>query len=128
MVLTEAEYAALTGAQPTKRGNKYGAVRTVVDGLKFDSTGEAERWGELRQMERAGAITDLRRQVAYDLHAPGGKVVGKIVLDYVYTEGGAIIYEDYKGGRATMTAVWKLKRRLFESEYGPIRVTGREGR
>ena len=36
-------------------------------GLKFDSRWEAERWGQLKAMERAGVITELERQIKYEL-------------------------------------------------------------
>ena len=123
--LTPEEYNAYRAAT-ARKGNKFGAIPTVVDGHRFDSLGEADRWSDLRQLERAGAIADLRRQVAYDLHAAGGAVIGRIVLDFVYTEGGAITYEDYKGGKATMTPLWRWKRKHFEREYeATIRITGR---
>ena len=42
-------------------GTKYGNTRVSVDGMPFDSKREAARWQELRLMERAGEISDLRR-------------------------------------------------------------------
>ena len=32
-------------------------------GFKFDSKWEAERWGQLKSMEKAGVVTQLERQV-----------------------------------------------------------------
>lgn len=123
--LTPEEYNAYQAAT-ARKGNKFGAIPTVVDGHRFDSLGEADRWSDLRQMERAGAIAELRRQVAYDLHAAGGAVIGRIVIDYAYRENGALVAEDFKGGKATMTALWRWKRKHFEEEYGrKIRISGR---
>ena len=49
-------------------GNKYGNVKTVTsDGIKHDSIKEANRWCELKLLERAGKITDLQRQVPFEL-------------------------------------------------------------
>lgn len=47
---------------PPKRPkkSKYGAVKTEVDGIKFDSKHEALRYQELRLLEQAGEITNLR--------------------------------------------------------------------
>lgn len=42
---------------------KYHNKKTVVDGRTFDSKKEAERYDELLLLQRAGAITDLSRQV-----------------------------------------------------------------
>ena len=47
--------------------NKYFAKKTVAMGLKFDSRWEAERWGQLKAMERAGVVTELERQIKYEL-------------------------------------------------------------
>ena len=70
---------------PTKRRNKYGAKRTTVDGITFDSKHEAERWGELCIMQRAGLIFDLKRQVPFDL-VVGGVHICKYVADFVYRQ------------------------------------------
>lgn len=48
--------------------NKYYNVKTkTTDGLIFDSTKEAHRWEQLLLLQRAGKITELRRQVVYEL-------------------------------------------------------------
>lgn len=47
--------------------NKYGAEPTEVDGIRFASKAEARRYQELRILERAGQITDLRLQPRYEL-------------------------------------------------------------
>ena len=47
--------------------HKYNARRTVVDGISFASAKEARRYGELKLMERAGQISELKLQVRYKL-------------------------------------------------------------
>ena len=42
---------------------KYHAKKTRLDGLTFDSQKEAQRYAELKLLERAGQIHSLRRQV-----------------------------------------------------------------
>ena len=83
--------------------NKYGAKKTVVGDIKFDSKKEAARWMDLQFLERAGHISDLKRQVKVELmgqHRPlytrtGRKM--KLTFDYSYIEDGCVIYEDCKG-------------------------------
>lgn len=83
--------------------NKYGAKKTVVGDIKFDSKKEAARWMDLQLLERAGEISDLKRQVKVELmgqHRPlytrtGRKM--KLTFDYSYIEDGCVIYEDCKG-------------------------------
>ena len=46
---------------------KYNNTRPVVDGIKFDSKREAERYKELKLLERAGKISDLILQPRFEL-------------------------------------------------------------
>ena len=46
---------------------KYGNKKVIVDGLKFDSRKEANRYCELKLLERAGQITNLRIQQTFEL-------------------------------------------------------------
>lgn len=86
--------------------NKYNAIPTTVDGIRFDSLREARRWGELRLMEKAGEIRNLRRQVVVPLEgrdAPLKTRTGrqmKLTIDFAYEDkrlGWAEVYEDSKG-------------------------------
>ena len=52
----------------TIRRQKYGNIKTrTADGIDHDSRKEARRWNELLLLERAGMISDLRRQDKYVL-------------------------------------------------------------
>ena len=82
--------------------SKYGNRTVTIGGEKFDSAKEARRYGELALLQRAGQITDLKRQVKYEL-IPSQKVCGKVVeractyvADFVYTENGKTVVEDTK--------------------------------
>ena len=96
--------------------NKYHSKKITIDGETFDSRREAKRWEELKLLERAGEIQDLRRQVKFEL-IPSQKVNGKVaeractyVADFVYTENGETVVEDSKGFR---TDTYKIKRKLM---------------
>lgn len=45
--------------------SKYGSRKVTVDGITFDSVREYNRYKELKLLERAGKITNLKRQVKY---------------------------------------------------------------
>lgn len=102
--------------------SKYHARKTVVDGITFDSRREAKRYGELKLLERAGAIKGLQRQVRYEL-IPAFDAGGKhyrpttYIADFTYTdcETGKGIVEDVKGVR---TDVYRLKAKLFAHKFG----------
>lgn len=95
--------------------NKYGNVKTEIDGILFDSKAEAERYGELKLMEYAGKITELSRQVKYILFPKNkhGREVSYIA-DFVYIDDstGKMVVEDVKS-KITKTPVYRLKKRLM---------------
>ena len=50
-----------------KKSSKYGNKKIEYNGEVFDSKKEYKRWCELKLLERAGKISDLKRQVKYVL-------------------------------------------------------------
>ena len=49
------------------KANKYHSQKVEFDGMVFDSRRELNRYRELKLMERAGLIVNLKRQVKYVL-------------------------------------------------------------
>ena len=100
---------------------KYGNKKTTVDGIEFDSVKEAQRWSELKLLERAGVIFNLQRQVPFVLipkQVRDGKTVERPVVykaDFVYTENGQEVVEDTKGMK---TKDYIIKRKLMLWQYG----------
>lgn len=111
--------------------NKYHNKKvTTSDGIQHDSQKEARRWCELRLLERAGKITDLQRQVEFELIpaqyetyeryskkgeklADGVRIVERkvsYVADFVYVENGEKVVEDTKGMK---TRDYIIKRKLM---------------
>lgn len=105
---------------------KYKNVRTEVDGVTFDSKGEAGRYRKLALLERAGQIRKLRRQVKYDLSVNGQKVTS-YRADFVYeelTDGAWLeIVEDFKG---MPDQKFTIKLKLMKAIHGiTVRVTSK---
>ena len=100
--------------------NKYGARKlTTPDGQVFDSVKEYHRWGCLRLLERAGKITDLKRQVKFELiPKQEGERACYYIADFTYMENGELVVEDCKGFK---TDVYKIKKKLMLMEHG-IRI------
>ena len=98
--------------------NKYHNKKVTVDGLTFDSIKEANRWQELKLMEKAGEIVGLNRQQKIEL-IPKTKLYQAryYVADFVYFDKRAniTIYEDCKGYR---TDIYKLKKALLYWRHG----------
>ena len=111
-----------------KRNSKYHNKKVVIDGIKFDSTKEGNRYRELKLMLKAGEIYNLRLQVPYELvpkvtgrEPTTGRMVTErrmtYVADFVYVDRrtGKEVVEDAKGFR---TPEYKCKRKIFLWRYG----------
>lgn len=87
----------------------------MVDGITFDSKGEAGRYSYLRRLEQIGLISDLVLQPTYLITIDGIKIC-KVILDFAYidTVSGGWVFEDFKG---VDTAISKLKRKLVEAQH-----------
>lgn len=119
------------------RKSKYGAEKVTIDGVTFDSKKEANRYRELKILEKIGEITNLQMQVKYVLipaqREPdtvgkrGGIIKGKLIerevsyiADFVYRDvkTGEWVIEDTKGMR---THEYIIKRKLMLYRHG-IRI------
>ena len=96
------------------RASKYSNVKTVVDGITFDSKAEAKRWGELLLLERCKLIEDLQRQVSFPIVWNGVKIT-TYKADFVYVDisKNKRIVEDVKGAK---TAVYRIKAKLMAAQ------------
>ncbi|MEQ3625956.1 MAG: DUF1064 domain-containing protein [Celeribacter sp.] len=113
-----------------RKANKFGAIAVTVDGIRFDSMREARRWGELRLMEKAGEIRNLRRQVRIPLEGRNGPIAFQpsgrkavYVADFVYEDSRlewAEVIEDSKGHQ---TPDFKLKRAVLAAQGVEIVLT-----
>lgn len=110
-----------------RKKNKYGARKTVVDGITFDSLGEAKRYGQLSNMQRAGMITGLTTHPVFKIEVNGLKICSYIA-DFMYeTSAGERIIEDFKGFR---TKEFIIKKRMMAAILGinVVEVTEMRGR
>ncbi len=99
-------------ARPPKYGNRV----TFVDGKRFASKREADRYMTLSIKERIGDIRDLETQVLYRFEVNGVKV-GRYTADfrYVDTETGEEVVEDSKGKRVRD---WYRTKQLMKALHG----------
>ena len=120
--------------------SKYGNKKAVRNGSVFDSRREARRYSELSLLERAGAITDLQKQVEFELipaqfeTVPTGEFYKrgakkgtpkmkqvcieqsvKYIADFVYQENGKLVVEDVKGFK---TKEYKIKKKMLLYFHG----------
>jgi len=99
--------------------SKYGNRKTFYDGKMFDSKLESDHYKDLVLLEKAKAIKDLKCQVRYQLHGLDGRPVTVYIPDFEYFDvaTGKLTVVDTKG---VITDVYRIKRKLFESEYKDI--------
>jgi len=121
-----------------RKRSKYGNRKVTLDGISFDSQSEAERYLELKMMQAAGQISELRVHVRIPLIGQNDMPIfydsGRQAVyeaDFVYLPAGSIRYvvEDRKG---MDTPASKLKRAIVQSMYKRevlvTRATGRQAR
>ena len=104
--------------------SKYKNEKTQVDMYVFDSAKEAQRYRELKLLEKAKQISNLELQPRFLLQesfSKNGKTYRKIeyVADFKYIENGRLIVEDVKG---LQTDVFKIKHKLFEKKYPDLEL------
>jgi hypothetical protein len=94
-------------------GSKYGNRFVIVGGEFFHSEGEYKRACDLRLEERAGEISNLKRQEPFIVKC-AGVLMFTWYADFTYTRQGAKIVEDFKG---FPTPVYKLKKKFVEALF-----------
>jgi hypothetical protein len=124
MMATRATRVPAAFAETTKsltrvvKRNKYMARKTEVDGIVFHSAKESRRYSELKLLERAGEIHDLKCQPRYDLVVNGHKVCA-YVGDFAYlTRTGEPVTEDVKSAYTAKIDTFRVKAKLFRALFG----------
>lgn len=98
---------------------KYHNTKLTTPDGKFDSKYEYEEWCNLKFLEKGNVISELQRQVPFEIvptiKTTAGTLRGiKYIADFVYVENGILKVVDTKGFE---TDLYNLKKRLFISRY-----------
>jgi hypothetical protein len=96
-----------------------------MDGIRFDSRAELDRYLELKMLARSGAVANIELQPEYVLldrfvhpeHGKLGPLRYRADFRYQETATGKTIVEDVKGHR---TDVYRIKRILLLWRYPEI--------
>ena len=106
--------------------NKYRNTKIMIDGIEFDSKKEGLRYKELKLLQRAGLITNLKMQTSFELQ-PSFKRNGKTIRAITYkadfdymTKDGRHIVEDVKSPATEKDKVYRLKRKMLQYKYDNI--------
>lgn len=109
--------------------SKYRNIKTVIDGIKFDSVKEVERYSYLNLLKRAGEIRSVEHHKKYVLLESFTNAQGvhrspiSYTPDFIVTRNDGTIYaEDIKGAEEIITDLFSIKRKLFEKRYPEIEL------
>lgn len=106
--------------------NKYGAKKTTIDNIKFDSKAEAMYYSKLKVLKQGKCIKSFECQPEFVLLPPfqkgkkkyrGIKYIADFRVEHL---DGSIEIVDVKGMK---TQVYLLKRQLFENLYPDLTIT-----
>ena len=105
-------------AEKAHKKPKYNNKKTIADGMEFDSTHEAVRYGELKLLQKADEITALQTQVWFLLEPKSDKnQASYYIADFTYYDlkRKKFVVEDAKGVK---TAAYILKKKAMYNKYG----------
>lgn len=104
--------------------NKYRNKKVIYNGITFDSIKEKNRYIELKLLERAGVIKDLKLQYEFELQPAfmlNNKKIRKIsyIADFYYFDNKVNDYvvEDVKSEITKKDKTYCLKKKLFQYKY-----------
>lgn len=103
---------------------KYHNRKMKIENIMFDSQKEAQRYCELKLLEKKGEISQLQRQVPFEL-IPAEVGANKRKLraivyfaDFVYlTKKNGVPQKHIEDVKGVKTAVYRLKKRLMWHLY-----------
>lgn len=119
-----------------QKGRKYNNKKVEHNGILFDSKKEKDRFVFLKEAEEQGLISNLQRQVKFEL-LPAIKekylkhlktkekecertvqLAISYTCDFQYEKDGVMVVEDIKPSPALIPKEFVLKEKLFRYKYG----------
>lgn len=119
-----------------QKGRKYNNKKVEYNGILFDSKKEKDRFVFLKDAEEQGLISNLQRQVKFELiPAIKEKYIKHLktkekecertvqlaisyTCDFQYEKDGVMVVEDIKPSPALIPKEFVLKEKLFRYKYG----------
>lgn len=98
-------------AKRSGKESKFRNVRTVHNGIKFDSKKEMCRFIDLERLQKLGEISYLQRQVTFVLS------VCSYIADFTYYDkSGVYVVEDVKSPHTRKLPVYRIKCKMMFKE------------
>lgn len=123
-----------------QRNGKYNNSKVEIDGIKFDSKKESQRNAYLELMQKQGLISELKRQVVFELiptiyedkvvHLKTkDKIVQRVAqkavtykADFTYIKDGQLVVEDVKASASykALDQTFILKEKMMRYFHGIV--------
>lgn len=123
-----------------QRNGKYNNTKVEIDGVKYDSKKESQRNAYLELMQKQGLISDLKRQVVFELiptiyedkvvHLKTkDKIVKRVAqksvtykADFTYIKDGKLVVEDVKASASykALDQTFILKEKMMRYFHGIV--------
>lgn len=115
----------IENTKETKKKSKYKNIKTIVDGIEFDSRKEADYYCQLKLLKKAGEIKDFGLQQRYELQ-PTFEKNGTTHRSITYVADFVVVNNDGTtdviGVKGFETQLFKIKQKLFEYKYPDKRL------
>lgn len=95
----------------SEKKSKFRNVKSVYQGITFDSKKEMNRWIELNQLQKEKKIWNLERQVVFPLFV-NKSLICNYIADFVYDIKDRYVVEDVKGMKLP---IYNIKKRLMKA-------------
>lgn len=122
---TESDLAGVRNrlySQASGQPNKYRNKPQTEDGHDFASKAEVRRYFELKTMQAAQLISELKVHPEFALHSPDPNGIPRRVCAYIadfsYQRDGKLVIEDCKSSATRANSTYRLKRAMLQIEYG----------
>lgn len=125
MKLTERQFKMFISNRLDAKVNKYRNKKVKYDGYTFDSIKEKNHYIALKQLEKAGIISDLQLQVPFLLidtirHNDKTYSKTKYIADFTYKKDGKLYVEDVKSEITRKDKTYRLKIKILLDRYKDI--------
>lgn len=97
---------------------KFGNVRKQVDGIWFDSIKEAEYYGKLKLLIRAGLVVKIEIHKVYPLSFNGVHICNYEADFVLYMPDGSVKVQDVKSAATEGLPVFIIKTALMLAVFG----------
>jgi len=113
------------GLLPKTEKSKYNARKAVVDGITFHSQKEARQYSELKLLQRAGEIRDIKLQPQFTLQPGFRDADGEWVKPIKYIADFLVTYSDGRqevlDSKGFRTKEYAIKRKMFLYTHGGMK-------